>query len=178
MANITKDINSIILVTEPYSLKNNHLPTVHHDLTSYYKKSKDLRPRAAILVHKHLLDQCWELTQFTTQDQVAIKITYNKKDMILISTYMDGKRRESVPPLELRQVVEYANRQDLPLVIGYIRFKISSPQKTNTKQIRIAKNTDMGKLNEELTSSQELLDLSLTYVLCAKKIYDILGRSP
>ena len=117
------------MVTEPYSLKNNHLPTVHHDLTSYYKKSKDLRPRAAILVHKHLLDQCWELTQFTTQDQVAIKITYNKKDMILISTYMDGKRGESVPPLELRQVVEYANKQDLPLVIGYIRFKISSPRK-------------------------------------------------
>ena len=107
--------NPIILASEPYT-KNNLIPKVHKDLTPYYYKKGDVRPRAAILTHKNLEDRVWELSQFTTPDQVAIKIKHDGQELILASSYMDGNK--VVPPPELTSLVAYANQQKLPLIVG------------------------------------------------------------
>ena len=116
LTNIFGRNNPIILATEPYTQKNHKLPRVHKDLVSFYYKKGDIRPRAAILVHKNLADRCWELPQFTTHDQVAIRIKHDHKELVMVSTYMDGNK--PVPPKELTLIVDYAKRHRLPLVIG------------------------------------------------------------
>ena len=116
ISNIHGRRNPIVLATEPYTTKNNLLPKVHKDLTPFYYKKGDVRPRAALLTHKNLEDRVWELTQFTTPDQVAIKIKHDSKELILASSYMDGNK--VVPPPELAPLVAYANQQKLPLIVG------------------------------------------------------------
>ena len=116
LSNIHGRRNPVILATEPYTNKNNLLPKVHKDLTPFYYKKGDVRPRAAILVHKNLEERCWELVQFTTPDQVAIKIKHDSKEFILASSYMDGTR--IVPPPELAPLVAYADKHKLPLIVG------------------------------------------------------------
>ncbi len=116
MSNISGRRNPVILATEPYTNKNNLLPKVHKDLIPFYYKKGDVRPRAALLTHKNLADRCWELTQFTTPDQVAIKIKHDGKELILASSYMDGTKE--VPPPELTPLVTYANQLKLPLIVG------------------------------------------------------------
>jgi len=81
--------NPIILATEPYSNNKNLIPPINKDLTQYYYKVGDNRPRAAIVLHKNLTVKCWELTQFTTPDQVAIKIQLSSTELILAASYMD-----------------------------------------------------------------------------------------
>ena len=108
--------NPIVLATEPYFLKTNKLPKVHKDLIPYYYDKGDSSPRAAALVHKSVANRCWELAQFTTADQVVLRIKHNKEDLILVTIYMDGNKQ--VPPPELTPVVEYAKKHDLPLLIG------------------------------------------------------------
>ena len=116
ITNIFGRSNPIILATEPYTLNNHKLPRVHKDLVSFYYKKGDIRPRTAILVHKNLADRCWELSQFTTHDQVAIRIKHDNKELVMVSSYMDGNRQ--VPPNELTPIVDYAKRHRLPMVIG------------------------------------------------------------
>ena len=108
--------NPIIIASEPYAYKNNKLPKVHKDLISFYSKKGVCRPRAALLVHKHLANKCWELSQFTTYDQVAIQIKHDNKEIVIVSSYMDGDKQ--VPPSEMTAVVDYAKQNSLPLIVG------------------------------------------------------------
>ena len=117
LSNIFARRNPIVLVTEPYVETNNLLPKVHKDLVPFYYKKGDARPRAAILIHKSLADKCWELPQFTTKDQIAIKINHDSKDIILVSSYMDGTIG-NVPPTEMTPLVDYAKQHNLPIVIS------------------------------------------------------------
>ena len=117
LSNIFAKRNPVVLVTEPYVETNNQLPKVHKDLVPFYYKKGDVRPRAAILIHKSLADKCWELPQFTTKDQVAIKINHDSKDIILVSSYMDSTI-DNVPPTETIPLVDYAKQHNLPIVIS------------------------------------------------------------
>ena len=88
LSNIHDKRNPVILATEPYTNNVHLIPPVHKDLIMYYCKMGVIRPRAALLIHKNLEPKCWELKQFTTPDQVAIKITHDSKELILASSYM------------------------------------------------------------------------------------------
>ena len=110
-------INPIILATEPYFTKDRKLPQVNKDLTAFYSRKCTIdTPRAAVLIHKVLEDKCWELQQFTTRDQVVIRIKYGKKDIILGSVYMDGNKQ--VPPESTKPIIAYAKKHKLPLIVG------------------------------------------------------------
>jgi len=115
---IVRDTNPIILATEPYSLKNNKIPVIQNDLLPFYQKNGGKKPRAAILIHKGLADRSWELTQFTTADQVAIKLEINKKEVVLCSVYMEGGKKAPIPPPDLAGIIEYTNKHKLPLIMG------------------------------------------------------------
>ena len=94
------------------------MPRVHKDLMPFYLKNGK-RSRASIHIHKTLKDSTWELTQFTTRDQVAIKIrTERNKELILASAYFDGSTNFPCPPPELKPMVDYASQHKLPLIIG------------------------------------------------------------
>ena len=117
LSNILIKKHPIILATEPYAETSNLLPKVHKDLVPFYYKKGDQRPRAAILVHKSLADKSWELTQFTTKDQIAIQLKHDKEDIILVSSYMDYTSSQC-PPTELIKLVDHAKKQGLPLIVG------------------------------------------------------------
>ena len=116
VSNISNKINPIILATEPYANTNNLLPKVHKNLVQYYCKDGLGKPRAAILTHKCIDKNCWELKQFTTPDQVAIKIKHDSKEFILASAYMDITNK--IPPPQVEPLINYANSCKLPLIIG------------------------------------------------------------
>ena len=90
VASIIGDLTPLVLATEPYVDSNNIIPPIHKDLTSLYYKG-DTRPRAAIVIHNQLLDKGWELPQFTSCDQVAIKLKLGGGEVVVVSVYMDGK---------------------------------------------------------------------------------------
>ena len=115
MAKITKEHNPIILASEPYVMKNNRIPAVHSDLVSFYKKGHT-KPRAAIILHKQLANKCWELAQFTTTDQVAVKLKIKGLEVILFSTYMCAKNES--PPPDVEKVIKYTQKHKLPLIMG------------------------------------------------------------
>lgn len=108
--------NPIILATEPYSNNNNQLPRINKDLDQYYYKVGDKRPRAAIILHKNLTCKSWEMKQFTTPDQVAVKIKLNSTELILASSYMDING--PAPPVETTPLARYATNNNLPLIMG------------------------------------------------------------
>ena len=116
VSNLTNKTNPIVLTTEPYVNTNNKLPFVHKNLSQYYCKSGLEKPRAAILVHNSIDNKCWELDQFTTPDQIAIKIKHDNKEVILASTYMDIN--DNIPPSQTTPLIKYANDNKLPLIIG------------------------------------------------------------
>ena len=117
VSNLTNKTNPIVLTTEPYVNTNNKLPFVHKNLSQYYCKSGLEKPRAAILVHNSIDNKCWELDQFTTPDQIAIKIKHDNKEVILASTYMDIN--DNIPPSQTTPLIKYANDNKLPLIIGF-----------------------------------------------------------
>ena len=51
-----------------------------------------------------------------TNDQVAIQITHDNKEIVIVFSYMNGNKR--VPPNELLLVVNYVKQNSLPLIIG------------------------------------------------------------
>jgi ribonuclease HI len=239
VANIVGDTSPLILATEPYADTTNTIPPVHSDLSLFYYREGDKKPRAAIAIHNRLLEKGWELTQFTTPDLVAMKLRLDKGEIVVVSCYMDGRPEMAVPPNDLRPVVDFARTNNLPLVIGsdtnahhfawgnrysdsrgddlleymdgnnlswsnrgttptfvnsrghnsiidltitndkgsdlvcnwkvgldesssdhrYIRFNIGTEQ-TTKKKIRLTKNTDWGKLDEILTHSEKLRNLT------------------
>ena len=108
--------NPIILATEPYSNNLNQLPSINKDLDNYYYKNGDKRPRAAIVLHKNLTRKSWEIKQFTTPDQIAIRIKLSSTDLILASSYMDITG--PAPPNETSPLAKYANDNNLPLIMG------------------------------------------------------------
>ena len=116
LANIHGRKNPIILATEPYSNNKNIIPPINKDLSNFYYKIGDKRPRAAIVLHKNLTVKCWELTQFTTPDQVAVKIQLSSTELILAASYMDING--PVPPQETSPLAKYANDNNIPLIIG------------------------------------------------------------
>ena len=116
VSNLVGIPNPVVLASEPQTTTKNLLARVQNDLVLYYYKTKDVRPRAAIMVHKQLSERSWELSQFTTPDQVAIKITIGSQPLILVSSYMDGTK--AIPPSELLPVINYAKRHGLPCIIG------------------------------------------------------------
>ena len=118
VANIIGDSFPLVLASEPYVDTNNIIPNIHKDLTALYYKGGDDRPRAAIVIHNQLLDRGWELPQFTTSDQVAIKLKLDGGEIVVVSSYMDGKPGMAAPPGELIPVVEYAKQHNLPIIIG------------------------------------------------------------
>ena len=118
VANIVGDTYPLILATEPYADTSHVIPPVHSDLTLFYKKGGDTKPRAAIAIHNKLLEKGWELTQFTTPDLVAMKLRLTKGEIVVVSCYMDGKPGMAVPPVDMGPVVDYARQHGLPLVIG------------------------------------------------------------
>ena len=108
--------NPIILATEPYTNNHNRLPPINKDLDHYYYKVGDKRPRAAIILHKNLTSKSWEIKQFTTPDQVAIKIKLSSTELILASSYMDITG--PAPPTESTPLAKYAIDNNLPLIMG------------------------------------------------------------
>ena len=148
ISNITRNINPIALITEPYACTNNKLPNVHKNMVQYYCKSGLVKPRAAILVHDSLDNNCWELEKFTTPDQIAIKIKHENKEFILASTYMDIT--DSLPPSQLIPLVNHANNLKLPLIIG---------SDTNA-QHKLWGNKESNKRGEELLEIINTLGLT------------------
>ena len=118
VANIVGDTFPLILATEPYADNTNTIPPVHSDLSLFYCRGGDKRPRAAIAIHNRLLEKGWELTQFTTPDLVAMKLRLDRGEIVVVSCYMDGRPEMAVPPSDLRPVVDFAKHNNLPLVIG------------------------------------------------------------
>ena len=116
LANIHGRKNPIILASEPYTNNKHQLQNINKDLNSYYCKNGVTRPRAAIVVHKSLEPKCWELQNFTTPDQVAIKIRIDSKELILASSYMDING--PVPPPETTPLAKFALDNKLPLIMG------------------------------------------------------------
>ncbi|KAL5253960.1 hypothetical protein ACHWQZ_G013652 [Mnemiopsis leidyi] len=91
-------------------------PRIDKDLEPYYYKKGDERPRAAIILHKNLTCKSWEIKQFTTPDQVAVRIRLNTTDLILASSYMDING--PAPPNETLPLAKYATDNNLPLIMG------------------------------------------------------------
>ena len=116
VSNIQGKVNPIILASEPYSNNKNIIPNVHRDLVPYYCNLGTLKPRAAILVHKSINNNCWELQQFTTPDLVAIKCRQDARDIILASVYMDINTSVNSP--NLISLINYAKSCKAPLIIG------------------------------------------------------------
>ena len=79
----------VVLVTEPYTTKHNTIPRIHKDIRTVYMKNSKERPRAALLLHKSLIDSCWTLEEYTNKDQVAVCLTLGSKKLILAALYMD-----------------------------------------------------------------------------------------
>ena len=67
-------------------------------------------------MHKNLVTKSWELKQFTTPDQVAVKIQLNSTELILSSLYMDING--PAPPLESTPLAKFAADNKLPLIVG------------------------------------------------------------
>ena len=116
LTNIQGKANPIILATEPYIDKNNFIPSIHKNLTPFYCKKPGSKTRAAILVHKTLENNCWELQQFTTPDQITLKIRLDSRVYLITSSYMDITKQ--IPPPDLTAVVNYADKHKLPLIVG------------------------------------------------------------
>ena len=116
LANTHGRRNPIILATEPYTNNKNLIPPINKDLDQYYYKAGDIRPRAAIVLHKNLTVKCWELKQFTTPDQVAVKIQLSSTELILSSLYMDING--PAPPLETTPLAKFAIDNKIPLIVG------------------------------------------------------------
>ena len=108
--------NPIVLATEPYTNNKNIIPPISKELTEYYYKAGDIRPRAAIVIHKNLAEKSWELSQFTTPDQVAIKIQLSSTEVILAASYMDING--PAPSHETTPLAKYAIDHNIPLIIG------------------------------------------------------------
>ena len=107
---------------------------MHKDLIPFYYKSELNKPRAAILIHKSLEKSCWELPEFTTADQITLKIRFNSKDFIITSTYMDITK--IIPSPNFSTVVKYAEKQNLPLIVGSdtnARHKLWGNKDRNTR---------------------------------------------
>ncbi len=104
------------MASEPYTNNKHQLPTINKDLNSYYCKDGVIRPRAAVVIHKSLEPKCWELQNFTTPDQVAIKIRIDSKELILASSYMDING--PVLPPETTPLAKFALDNKLPLIMG------------------------------------------------------------
>ena len=116
LTNIHGRKNPIILATEPYTNKDHLIPQINRDLTPYYYKKRDTRPRAAVVVHNSLTQKCWDLAQFTTPDLAAVKILLDGTYVILASSYMDINGQ--APPPETTPLIEYAHKNKIPLIIG------------------------------------------------------------
>ena len=116
VVNLCNINNPVFLVTEPYHYTNNKLPKVNKDLVPFYYSKGDINPRAAILIHKNLVDECSELTQFTTRDLVAVTLKFNGEEKILVSSYMDIKK--DISPNDLTAVVDFAKKRGSPLIGG------------------------------------------------------------
>ena len=56
------------------------------------------------------------MKQFTTPDQVAVKIKLNSTELILASSYMDING--PAPPIETTPLARYATNNNLPLIMG------------------------------------------------------------
>ena len=54
------------------------------DLVNYYHKGATTRPRAAIVIHKTLEPKCWELSNFTFPDLVAVIVKIRLESTALI----------------------------------------------------------------------------------------------
>ena len=116
VAFIQNNINPVILVTEPYSKTNNTLPNINPNLASYYCSNGPTVPRAAIIIHKHLVSHSKELHQFTTPDLIALQINHEGKEIILASAYMDITH--DLPPANFTPLTTYADSNKLPLILG------------------------------------------------------------
>ena len=110
------NINPVILVTEPYSNTNNTIPKINPNLVPYYCSDGPTVPRAAVIIHKHLVNHSRELQQFTTPDIIALLINHEGKDIIFASSYMDIT--QDIPPAQSIPLINYANSNKLPLILG------------------------------------------------------------
>ena len=108
--------NPIVLATEPYTNNKNIIPPISKELTEYYYKAGDIKPLAAIVIHKNLAEKSWELSQFTTPDQVAIKIQLSSTEVILAASHMDING--PAPSHETTPLAKYAIDHNIPLIIG------------------------------------------------------------
>ena len=116
LTNIHGRKNPIILATEPYTNNKHLMPNINKDLISVYCNKGEVRPRAAIVLHKSLESKCWKMHDYTTPDQAAVKIKLDNIELILASTYMDING--PVPPHETSPLATYANNNKIPLIIG------------------------------------------------------------
>ncbi len=74
LTNIHGRKNPIILATEPYTNNKHLMPNINKDLISVYCNKGEVRPRAAIVLHKSLESKCWKMHDYTTPDQAAVKL--------------------------------------------------------------------------------------------------------
>ena len=101
-------INPIILATEPYSNTNNIIPKINQTCLHINVQ----------MAHQNLeLQSSYTKTlKITTPDQVAIHIKHEDREIIFVSIYMDITH--DIPPTQSIPLINYANNNKLPLIIG------------------------------------------------------------
>ena len=81
--------NPALLITEPPTDNEHQLTCAGDDMILFYCKLGQVRPRAAIMMHRSMKELCSEVKHLTSPDAVAVKVTLNGTNFIFASLYMD-----------------------------------------------------------------------------------------
>ena len=107
----------IALIQEPHCIKN----SIKGFNPNYniYAGSSTVRPRAAIVLPKHLNSSVLPLAEFSDRDLSVIIINNHSstsRNLVLASMYLHGS--DSIPSTKMEALVNYCIDKDLPLVVG------------------------------------------------------------
>ena len=112
--NILHEPNPIVLTTEPYLKPDHTLPNINNNLIGYFDTKCSDMPRAAIVMHKNLYDQCTLIPEHTNRDQVLMKLNHGTGKILLLTTYMDINH--ATPDEGYQLAMEYSKKYDLPII--------------------------------------------------------------
>ena len=118
-----KDVE-ILFITEPYQIRNKVSTLINRSQSQVLAAEGAHKPRAALRVRQDL--HPWIVTDFTEADMCVASIKIKNQEVYVCSLYLDILREVQLP-IFLR-LVEWCNRERMPLVIG-IDSNANSPMR-------------------------------------------------
>ncbi|XP_043479878.1 uncharacterized protein LOC122509713 [Leptopilina heterotoma] len=139
-------------------------------------------PRAC-LIYKGL--DAFPLLELTTRDLVVVKAKYlekngNKREVVVASAYFPGSGDDPAPPAEVEKLVDYCQRQGLPLIIGcdanahHVVWGSTDINDRGRRLLDFLLDTDLDILNQGneptfvTVNRKEVLDITI----CSKSFCD------